>query len=57
MTLHMDLAERSYDITVERGCLARAGALMRLDRRVCVVTDDGVPARYARTVAAACASP
>ena len=57
MTLHMGLDERSYDITVERGCLERVGELLDLDRRVCVVTDDGVPARYAAAVAAASAAP
>ena len=57
MTLHMDLGERSYAITVERGCLARAGELLNLDRRVCVVTDSGVPAKYAEAVAAASKAP
>ena len=57
MTLHMDLAERGYDIVVERGCLSKAGPLLRLDRKVLVVTDDGVPSGYAAAVAAACASP
>ena len=57
MTLHMDLGERSYAITVERGCLNKAGALLNLKRRVCVVTDDGVPAEYAAAVAAAAKAP
>lgn len=57
MTLHMSLGERGYDIVVERGSLARAGELLKLDRRVCVVTDDGVPPQYARTVAAAAKAP
>ena len=57
MTLRMALGERSYDITVERGCLARIGELLNLGRRVCVVTDDGVPAEYAETVAAAAKAP
>lgn len=57
MTLHMELEERSYDIVIERGCLARAGEALRLDRRVLLVTDDGVPALYAQTVAAACGEP
>ena len=54
MTLRMELGPESYDIVLERGCLGRAGELLDLDRRVFVVTDEGVPAAYARTVAAQC---
>ena len=49
--LHMDLGVDSYDIIIERGALQRAGELLDLDRKVLVLTDDGVPAEYARTVA------
>ena len=38
----MELGPNSYDITVERGCLQRADALLNLDRRVLIVTDRGV---------------
>lgn len=55
--LHMELGERGYDITVERGALARVGQLLRLDRRVLILTDEGVPAAYAETVAACCKQP
>lgn len=41
-------------ILVERGILAHAGQHLHLDRRVLVVTDDGVPPQYAQTVAAQC---
>jgi len=57
MTLTVSLGKSSYDITVERGALARVGELLPLDRRVLVVTDDGVPAAYAKGVAAACRYP
>ena len=57
MTLSVSLGEKSYDIHIERGLLARVGALLPLDRRVLVVTDDGVPAAYAEAVAAACRAP
>ena len=50
----MELGPVSYDIVIERGGLARAGELFDLDRRVLVVTDDGVPEEYARAVAAQC---
>ena len=51
-TLHLDLNDNGYDITVGRGVLAQAGELFNLDRRVTVVTDDGVPREYAEAVAA-----
>lgn len=57
MTLTVDLEKNSYDIIIERGALGRVGSLLNLQRRVLVVTDDGVPSVYAETVAAACKSP
>ncbi len=54
MRLHMDLQDRGYDICVERGGLNRAGNLLNLNRRVLIVTDEGVPPAYAATVAAQC---
>ena len=51
MTLHMELKERSYDITVLRGSLARIGSIFNLNRRVLIVTDSGVPEEYAKEVA------
>lgn len=53
----MNLGEQSYDILVERGLLARAGEHLRLNRRVLVVTDSGVPAAYADTLARQCGQP
>ena len=54
MKLHMNLGEHSYDIVIEHGVLSRAAEYLNLNRRVCVVTDSGVPAKYAETVAAQC---
>lgn len=54
MTIHMNLGQSSYDILVERGILAEADRHLNLNRRALVVTDRGVPARYAETVAALC---
>ncbi len=42
------------DIVVERGILASAQNHLDLNRRVLVVTDSGVPAEYAETIAAQC---
>lgn len=57
MNIHMDLQENSYDIIVERGVLSHAGEYLQLNRRVLVVTDDGVPEHYAQMVAAQCKHP
>ena len=57
MEITVALGEKSYPITIQRGCLAHAGKYMKLDRKVLVVTDSGVPAQYAQTVAACCAAP
>lgn len=54
MVLRMELGERSYDITVECGSLDKAGEFFNLKRRVCIVTDEGVPREYAERVAAQC---
>lgn len=57
MTLRMELGENSYDIVIERGLLQKAGELLDLDRKVLIVTDDGVPEIYAKTVAKSCKDP
>ena len=57
MTLRMELGDRSYDIVVERGCLQKAAQLLDLHRKVCIITDEGVPAQYAKTLAAQCKDP
>ena len=54
VTIPMQLGEDSYDILVGRGLLASAGQHLLLNRRVLVVTDSGVPAEYAKTLAAQC---
>ena len=54
MIIPMNLGENSYDIIVERGILANARRYLHLDRRVLVVTDTGVPAVYAETLAKQC---
>ena len=57
VNLHIDLKENSYDIIVERGILANAAKHLHLNRRVLVVTDSGVPATYAQSIASQCANP
>ncbi len=57
MILRMDLGANSYDIVLEHGAIEKASSYMKLDRKVLIVTDDGVPAVYADTVAAQCKNP
>ena len=40
-----------YDIVFEKGVLKKIDSILDLNRKVLVVTDDGVPAEYAQTVA------
>ncbi len=54
MTLNMKLGKDIYDIIVERGILENVNKYLHLDRKVLVVTDDGVPEAYAKTVAQKC---
>ena len=57
MVIPVKTRDGGYDIIMERGALARVGGLIGesgAGRLSLVVTDDGVPAQYAETVAAAC---
>ena len=57
MKIHVDLKENGYDIEIFHGALERAGELLDLNRRVMIVSDDGVPEEYAETVARFCREP
>ncbi len=57
MIIPVKTSQGTYDIILERGVLQRAGEYLPLQRRVLVVTDDGVPPVYAQTVAACCKEP
>lgn len=50
----MSLGERSYDITVGCDILSLAHRYFKLDRRVLIVTDSGVPKAYAGAIAKQC---
>lgn len=52
--LAVKTAGGAYDIVSERGGINRLRDIWNLDRKVLVVTDDGVPPEYAKTVAAQC---
>ncbi len=57
MRIPVKTAAGGYEIVLKRGCLNRAGELLNLSRRVAIITDDGVPAEYAKAVADASAEP
>lgn len=57
MVIPVKTSKGGYDITLERGALKKAGRLLNLDRRVLIVTDSGVPAEYAKTLASQCKNP
>lgn len=50
MVMRLDLGANSYDIVVERGVLKRASKELNLDRKVLIVTDEGVPSAYAEEI-------
>ena len=55
--LHMELGVNGYDIIVERGALEKADKLLKLNRKVLIVTDDGVPFKYSDKIASFCKDP
>lgn len=57
MKIPVNLPLGSYDVTVERGVLKKAGEILNLDRRVLIVTDSGVPKEYSEAIAAQCKAP
>ena len=56
-TVRVNLRNGSYDITIEKGVLKKAGSLLDLERKVLIVTDSGVPEEYSKAVAAQCKTP
>ncbi|MBQ7937642.1 MAG: 3-dehydroquinate synthase [Oscillospiraceae bacterium] len=57
MKIPVNLPLGSYDVTVERGVLKKAGEILNLNRRVLIVTDSGVPKEYSEAIAAQCKAP
>jgi len=50
MIIKVNLPQEAYDIVIRQGILADVGKELNLNRRVLVVTDDGVPKEYAERV-------
>lgn len=49
--IRMELGKDSYNIELQRGNLEKAGELLNLNRKVMIITDEGVPKQYAKKVA------
>ncbi len=47
----------AYDVVIEKNCTEQADRYLSLSRKVLIVTDDGVPADYARRIASFCKYP
>jgi 3-dehydroquinate synthase len=54
MEIKVDLGARAYPIYLERGILSHIGERVDLNRKVFVLTDDGVPQQYLKTVLDQC---
>ena len=57
MTLSVNLGANSYDIILEHGALSKASEYLNLNRKILIVTDDGVPSVYADAIAKQCKTP
>ncbi|MBQ9359383.1 MAG: 3-dehydroquinate synthase [Abditibacteriota bacterium] len=57
MTLHVKTDKNGYDVVIEPGCLACASSFLDLNRKVLIVTDKGVPEKYAKRLARQCREP
>lgn len=51
MKIPVKTALGSYDIIIERGALNEVKSILNLNRKVLIVTDDGVPDKYFKAVA------
>ena len=57
MIIPVKTSQGNYDIVFGRGGLNSAHEHMRLDRRVLIVTDSGVPGEYSEKIASFCKTP
>ena len=50
MILTVNMQEQTYDVVVERNSLTKINEYFDLNRKVLIVTDDGVPSEYSETI-------
>lgn len=51
MEITVKYENSEYRVAIGKGLLSSAGEIFSLNRKVFILTDDGVPARYAETIA------
>ena len=54
MIVKVNLPINACEIKIERGVLGKADAELNLNRKVMIVTDDGVPAKYSEILSSKC---
>ena len=54
MVLPVKTSQWDYEIIIEKNCIYKAHKYINLNRKVLIVTDDGVPSEYAKTLASLC---
>ena len=54
--LNMNLGENSYPITIGKGLIENANEYFDLNRKVFIITDNGVPNNYAKSIKKVCKS-
>ncbi len=57
MIIPVKTLQGSYNIILERGIINRIEKYISVSRKVLIVTDDGVPEQYGKTVASFCKEP
>ena len=57
MIVKVNLPINGYEIKIERGVLNHAKEELNLNRKVMIVTDDGVPTQYADILSKQCLEP
>lgn len=54
LNLTVNLESKNYDIIIERGAMKHLADYVNLNRKVLVISDDGVPKQYVDTVLSQC---
>ncbi len=54
MVINVNLGAQSYSVNIERGNLNKVDKFLNLNRKVLIVTDDGVPTQYSETIFKLC---
>ena len=50
MILTINMQDQKYDVVIEKNSLLKAKEYLNLNRKVLIVTDDGVPSEYSKSI-------